>query len=334
VLRALLGGVVAWWVVGLPPRAHLRRPDPAVMRAVLSYGLPATGGDLALYARSNADYAIAGRRLGADPLGVYALAWSAAAGPAALIGAFFGGVGFATFSRLQHDRDRLRAVYLAATRLIAVLALPLFVSAIFVRDDVVSVLYGERWTGMIAPLLPLFLLQGVRQVCRPGASLTLALGHNRLYAACGIISLPLSVAAVLIGTPYGITGVSWGMLIAIGGSSLLWPAISWMALRPSLAQTARVFLLPVLLAAITASSVALTQRTLAETPVFEWLRLLLAALTGLGVFLLAARLCWRSLRTDIDLLRESLPQESAPLEPVVEAALVVPAMRAAPVVEA
>lgn len=308
VVRNALSCVVAWRVVRWrPARSWPRR---ATLRRILAFGLPASGGDLALYARLNSDYAITGRTLGADRLGVYTLAWSVGAGPAALITSFFGGVGYATFARLQHDRDRLRAVYLTATRLIASIALPLFLGAIFLRQELVDTIYGSRWRDMVGPLLPLLLLHAVREICRPGASLTLATGHNRLYAGCGAAMLPLTIVAVLLGSRNGIEGVSWAMLIAVGGASLVWPAIAVAILRPTAADLWRMVRIPLLLATASTPVVMLARTALAVAGLPTPLRLAAAILAGLIAFLLALCFCWRSLAGDVARLKESLPDEN------------------------
>lgn len=331
--RTGLSSAVAWAVIDWRPAP--RRPQRATVRRILGFGLPASGGDLALYARLNADYAIAGRTLGADRLGVYTLAWSAAAGPAALITSFFGGVGYATFARLQHDRNRLRAVYLSATRLIASIALPLFLGAVMLRHDLVSVLYGERWAGMVAPLLPLFLLQCVREVCRPGAALTLATGHNRLYALCGFVALPLTIVAVLVGSRFGITGVAWSVLIAVGASSLVWPSIAYFVLRPSAGDLWRTARLPLLLAAASTPAVAVTRLLLDGTAVPDAVRLIAAMLAGTAAFGLTLYRCRASFRADLARLKETLPDDEAegegpPVSPVTPVPTPVPAPLAVP----
>jgi O-antigen/teichoic acid export membrane protein len=308
-IRTFLSTVVAWWVIDWRP--SLRRPDTATVRRILGFGLPASGGDLALYARLNADYAIVGRTLGADQLGVYTLAWTCAVGPAALITSFFGGVGYATFSRLQRDRERLRAIYLSATRLIASIALPLFLGAVFLRYEIVVVLYGERWLGMVGPLLPLFLLQGLREVCRPGASLTLATGHNRLYALCGIVALPLTVIAVLIGSRYGIDGVAWSVLIAVGASSIVWPSIAVIVLRPTATHLWHTIRIPLLLTASSTPLVIVVRMALEATAAPSVVRLVAAILAGAAGFGVALYFVQNSFRADLDRLKESLPDDDA-----------------------
>jgi PST family polysaccharide transporter len=308
IARAALSSGVAWLVSPWRPRWSL--PRRAAMRRIVAFGLPASGGDLALYARLNADYAITGRRLGSDALGVYTLAWAAAAGLGSIIDAFFGGVGYATFARLQADRARLRAMYLSATRLIATLSLPLFLGAVFLRQEIVHVFYGDRWLGMVPALLPLLILQGVRDVCAPGASLVLATGHGRTYALCGLAMLPLTVAAVLLGADGGITGVAWAMLIAVGGASLVWPLLAGIILRPARAEVWRTVAAPLLITALTVPSVGVARLLLGLAGAPALVRFALATLAGGAVFALAGWRCWPSLRQDVARLRESLPDEA------------------------
>jgi PST family polysaccharide transporter len=309
VTRLIVGTFVSWRVAGWQPT--LRRPHWGTVRRILGFGLPASGGDLALYARLNCDYAITGRTLGADRLGIYTLAWSAGASPAALITSFFGGVGYATFARVQRDREHLRAIYLSATRLIASIALPLFVGAVFIRQELVDTLYGSRWQDMVGPLVPLFLLHGVREICRPGAALTLATGHNRIYMLCGAAMLPLTVVAVLVGSRFGITGVSWAMLIAVGGASLVWPTIAIVVLRPGPAMLWRTARVPLLLVAVSAPVVLATDLLLSPTPLPAAVRLVLPIAAGFGTFCLGVLLCRGSLMADIRCLKKTLPADEA-----------------------
>jgi O-antigen/teichoic acid export membrane protein len=176
------------------------------------------------------------------------------------------------------------------------------------------VLYGPRWADMIAPLLPLFLLQAVREICRPGAALTLATGHNRLYALCGILALPLTVVAVLIGSRHGITGVAWAVLIAVGGSSLVWPSIAIAVLRPSIADLWRTVRIPLALAAVSTPAVIGTRAALEATPTPEAIRLLVAILAGAGAFGIALYLCRDSVRADLARMKETLPEDEGAVE--------------------
>lgn len=308
---------IAWLIVSWRPS---RRPVSwATMRKLLSFGLPASGGELALYARFNVDYAIGGTRLSTDALGVYNIAWTTADRPALLINAFFDNSGYATFARLQEHRDRLRRTYLTATRLLAVVALPAFVGVLFIRQEIVDVVFGPKWQDMVEPLLPLFLLQAFWVIFRPSALMVLALGHSRLYAVCNVVGLIGTSLLLLVGTSYGLVGMAWAMLLAVGLTSLLWGGLCLYFLQPSLAEVWQAASLPLLLTAVTTPAIALGQWVGASLQMGSLLRLLAVGVLGLIAFGVVVLVSWPSLRQDFALLRQTLPEEKPaelPLVPV------------------
>lgn len=318
VALAILKAIVAWIVVGWRPER--RSPDWALVRRLLRFGIPAGGGELALYARFNIDYAIGGYRLGTSALGVYTVAWNTAERPALFIKAFFGDVGYATFARLQKDRPRLLRLYLTATRLIAVIIMPLFLSALLVRQELVSVALGSRWQGAVEPLLPFFILQVLWITCYPSVNVVLALGHSRIYAALNFASLLLTLIAVLIGSGSGIIGLAWAMLVAVGLTSLAWGALALLFLRPNRAEIWYAAKLPLLFTGVTVLSIAIVQALWTVAGVSNNLVRLGGVLVVGGIVLITlVRLNWSALRHDISQLREKLPDEN--IDPIVEVAL-------------
>ena len=307
-VQAVTSTVTAWWVCRLRPRWSL--PDGPVLRRMASFTVTLGAGDLARYARLNTDYALTGRLLGTSALGVYSIAWATSVGPQLFIGAFTGQVGYALFARLQHDRERLRRVFLSALRLIAAAALPVSLGAIVVAPDLVPVALGEGWEAAVGPVMVLFVLQLVRTVSAPAAGLILALGHSRLYALVGAAGLPATVLAVLIGTRGGVTGVAWGVLVAVGAVSLVFLVLGLRLLRVSDRELAQAFALPLALTADAVPAVALARALLLwrwEAPVP--LRLAAAILAGLLAGLAVARRQWPSLRADFLRLRHALPAD-------------------------
>ncbi len=304
-----VSSVAAWWVCR--PRPRLSHPDREAMRRLAAFTATLAGGDLALYARLNADYALTGRLLGAGPLGVYSLAWATSAGPQLVIGAFTGRVGYSLFARLQHDRERLRAVFLSGLRIVATAALPVSLGAMVVTPDLVPVALGARWEAAIEPVAVLFALQLVRTVCSPGASLILALGHTRLYALIGVAALPATVAAVLLGTRGGVTGVSAAVLVAVGSTSLVYLVTALRMLNIRAGELRHVFSIAAALTLASLPALAATRALLLdvrETP--APLRLAAAICAGVVAGLLALWRLWPSLRVDVMRLRHALAVES------------------------
>lgn len=290
-MGAAASTVAAWWVCGWRPvwRRDGGEADAEMRRFVAGM----SAGELALYARLNTDSALTGRLLGTGPLGVYSLAWAASAGPQLFIGAFTNRVGYALFARLQRDRERLRAVFLSDMRVITSAALPVSVGAVIVAPDLVPVALGRGWEAATAPAMVLFVLQFIRTISSPGASLVLALGRTRLYTVVGVIGLPLTVAAVLAGVHAGVTGVAWGMLAAVGVTSLAYLLLGMRLAGAGPRDGARAFALPLLLTVATAPAVLGARLLLlnvwpAPTPV----RLAAAILAGVLVGLVVL---WRAL---------------------------------------
>ena len=302
---------VAWRVCRLRPRWSL--PDGAVLRRMASFTLTLGAGDVARYLRLNTDYALTGRLLGTTALGVYSMAWATSAGPNLFISAFTGPAGYAVYARLQHDRERLRRVFLSALRVIGSAALPVCLGAVVVAPDLVPVALGDGWDATIGPLMILFVLQLIRTVSAPAAGLILALGHSRLYALVGAAGLPATVIAVLVGTRGGVEGVAWAMLAAVGGVSLVFLALGLRLLRIRPADLAQAFTIPAALTVAVVPCVALARWLLLwqwETPTV--LRLAVAIGAGLLAALLLIWRLWPTLRADFLRLRHALPEDSAP----------------------
>ncbi|MBN9388036.1 MAG: oligosaccharide flippase family protein [Chloroflexi bacterium] len=319
-LRAVLNTVVAWLIVRWKPGQGWGGWQ--TWREVLGFGIPASGGELAQFARFNVDFIIGGIRLGTDALGVYNLGWKTTEIPAKLINATFDNVGYATFARLQTDRRYLERVFLTATGLLAAVTLPLFLGAIFVRQELVDVALGDKWAAAVEVLLPLFLLQALWVISHPSAGLLLAFGHSRIYAFINGFSLVLSIVTLLIGAGFGIDGIAWAMLVSTGFTSLVWLGLGWYYCRPSGEATWQAARLPLYLTFSTVPPILAAQILTGAAHLPAIVRLAAAALAGLVGFGIVAKLNWTELWGDISLLRQNLPDEIE-LEERVEAEKVI-----------
>ncbi len=303
VAQPAVSTAAAWWVTRRRPRWS--RPHRHDLGRIARLWAGVAAGDLALYARLNTDYALTGRLLGADALGIYSVAWATSAGPLLFITAFTGRVSFALFSHLQHDRPRLRRVFLSAVRVIAAAAVPVFLAAVVLTPELVPVLLGRRWQAAVTPGAILFGLQLVRTLAGPGASLVLALGHGRLYALLGLAALPATVLAVLVGTQGGVTGVAMAMLLAVGGTSVAYLVIAWRLAGAGLRDAVHA-LRPGISAALVAVPVVIAVRLVTveagwPTPA----RLALALAVGVAALAVAAWRLWPGLRADLTRLRRA-----------------------------
>ena len=304
-VRVVVNTIVAWLVVRWRPTRAM--PRPAVLRDLLTFGAPAAAGELGYYARLNVDVTITALRLGAAPLGIYSLAWETSFKPAQFINAAFRDVGYATFARLGAG-DRLRRMYISATRLIAAVAIPLFLCALLVRQEAVLTVFTDRKAAMIEPLAPLFLLQMLWVVAFPCTSVILALGHSRFYAWVNNGGFILAIGAVWVGVQNGVTGVAWAMLLAVGAVSMVWLGYAWLLLGLRLPDVTDMLRVAGVAALTTVLPVSLLQVLLGTLHLPVYARLVACFAVALIGYTAAARLCWPTLRRDIAVLRARLPE--------------------------
>ncbi len=116
---------------------------------------------------NNLDRVFLGRYLNAQAVGIYSVGYNLANTPNSLFLAALQPAFLATGARLQDDRNKLREAYLSVIAAIAILIAPLFILLALVSNDLVAVLYGQKWLGsgpvlaILALSMPLYIAWGM-----------------------------------------------------------------------------------------------------------------------------------------------------------------------------
>lgn len=205
-VRALMG-VLA--VKGVPWPSF----DMKGVGAALGFGSYVTADRLAWFLFSQADIMIAGRLLGKEAVGLYAVAMQIAALPMQKLSGLMNDVGFAAFARLQTDLVQLRAQTVQATRLVAFFAFPVFFGISAVAPEAVSVLLGEKWAGAEILIAAMCLIFPLRMAATVLSNALLGVGAARLTAMFGLVGLLIMPMAFYVGAQQG----------GIYGVALAWP---------------------------------------------------------------------------------------------------------------
>lgn len=199
-------------------------PDPPWKRAevgsMLRFGSVVTLNTLIVYIGYNIEKVLLGRTWGADALGQYGRAYSLTNMPAASLNAAFVGVSLSALSRLQHDLERLKSYFLTGYGLLMSITAPLTLLCWIYAEDIVAVALGPKWAAsaeVFRLLSPTVLTLGI---INPLSPLMLARGQQRRSLALACIIAPLVLIAVVIGLPYGPTGVA----TAYSTAMILWCA--------------------------------------------------------------------------------------------------------------
>jgi PST family polysaccharide transporter len=205
---------------------------------------------------------VVGRWLGAEALGLYGRAYQLISLPPATIGKAMAQVMFPVLSRVQNDRPRLAAAYRRCTAVLALVTIPAAAAVIVLAPELIIVMLGRDWLGVIVPLQ--ILAPGIffRLIFQLSDSLGIAAGT--VYAVAwrqGAQAAAVLVGA-LIGQYWGLAGVAGGVLAA---QVLTYALVTQLCLR-------------------------LTSLSLRAWAAAHGRGLVLGAVTGMGLWLLAATL--------------------------------------------
>ena len=188
--------VLTLWAVS--PWRPGRQVSWADFRSLFGFGMNIVAGDLLFYLGRNMDSLLIGTFLGPIALGTYAVGFRFLDASTAMLVTAARKLGFPTFARLQHDRDRLRRAYTRMSRAMAAVTLPGYVGLALVAEEAIVLLAGEQWraSGAIATVL---ILTGPAQAVQAYSGAVLnGIGHPEVTLRYRALTAALNIAGFLV----------------------------------------------------------------------------------------------------------------------------------------
>jgi O-antigen/teichoic acid export membrane protein len=189
-------------------RHEFAKPHLADLRQEVRYASQVMFSGIAGYVYANTDFAVAGRVLGAVPLGNYSIGWGIASVPVDKISSLFTGVTSAFFSAIQDSKSELRRYLLRLTEALSLVTIPASIGIALVADSLVLLLLGPKWEDAIAPLRLLSVFVAVRSVAVLLSNLLTSIGEARfvMWFTTGLaVVMPIAFFA---GSHWGINGIA------------------------------------------------------------------------------------------------------------------------------
>jgi PST family polysaccharide transporter len=190
------------------------RPTWRSFVELMDYGVGQSLSRVGVIMANQADNLVVGRWLGAVRLGEYSRAYQLMSVPTGMLGDVLDKVLFPTMARVQDDPRRLGAAFLQGTAVLALVTLPVGVVAAVLAPELVTVAFGSRWAGLVAPFQVLALGMMFRTCYRMSDSLSRATGKVYRRAWRQGLFAGLVFFGALVGQTRGIVGVASGVLLA------------------------------------------------------------------------------------------------------------------------
>ncbi len=201
-------------------RVAFARPKWGELRRALSFSREVIVQRIAWYTYSNADFFVAGRVLGVEPLGAYEAGWTLANTPIDKIGTLVLQVTPSILSAVQSDRTAVARYVLALTEGIAVVLFPLLIGLAIVAPEFVPLAIGPQWRAMILPLQLLSVYSCFRCILPLLAQVLMITGDEKFASHNMILGALIMPVAFYAGSKLGgVTGI----------------ALAWVLVHPLLA---------------------------------------------------------------------------------------------------
>jgi O-antigen/teichoic acid export membrane protein len=303
-LAATIASSAAYWIVAA------WRPsftfDLQLARSIMGYGLRYISSDVISVFVLNLDYLLVGRYLGSVALGVYTLAFRLPDLLVMQIVSLLSGVLFPLYSQMRDVPGSVARGFLATTRYVSLLTVPLGVGMALVAQPLVTVFFTDKWADAVPVIRAIALYAVFRSFAYNAGSAYKAQGKPQVITWIEGARLAILLPALwwAVTQAQTIVAVGWTQAAVSLAASIFDLSIAARILRMSAGELA-VALRPALVAGtVMAGAVLAALQTTALGP--SWLQLTSAVAVGAIVYVACLRLVQPDVITDAGgLLRRS-----------------------------
>ena len=224
--------ILIWWYSNWRPMFYFAWSD---IKSIWRYTMNLFFFNFINYFTRNTDNVLIGKFLDAGALGVYSLAYKIMLYPL-VISKILMSILFPAFSKIQDDNEKFQEVYLRAIFVIALFSFPLMFGLFVTADNLVQVLFGDKWKGLEVILMILAPVGLFRSITTTGGSIYMAKGTTDQLLKVGILSTIVTVLFFAVGIFFGIKGMAFSFLLS--NIVLLYPLLkmSWEQIELSVSQ--------------------------------------------------------------------------------------------------
>lgn len=227
---------------------------------LLRYGLLASSNNIVGYVRGQLPTFILSRSMGPAGVGLYNKAESLAGRPHGFITGSVYEVLFRALAKEHDNLDTSRYLFFRSLTLVAVYALPFYIGFLWLAEPLVVLLFGQRWADSAAPLVILSLAAPLMIVENLSGAVLAARSWLGKELVAQLVMIAVAATAILVGLPYGMTGVATGMVLALLYMSIHMFWLAKRSLKARWSDLGRAFMPAALLNGILLATLWLAER--------------------------------------------------------------------------
>jgi PST family polysaccharide transporter len=159
VVCAILVVVMRWWACPWRPRLEC---SFSALKDLFGFSGNLYAFTFVNYWARNADNLVVGKYFGASALGAYSRAYGLMLLPVTQIQSVVYQVMLPALSSIQHDKERVKRIFLRAVGVITLLTFPMMLGLCVVASPFVLAVYGAKWNG-VTPILQILAIVGLMQ---------------------------------------------------------------------------------------------------------------------------------------------------------------------------
>jgi O-antigen/teichoic acid export membrane protein len=210
----IIGSIVMQLVVLIAYFPLLRQQFPFYfyvhwneVAGVVAYGGKIMSSRIIAYLSSSSPTFFSGLILGQKETGQFSLANMIAQVPLDKVGSIFNRIIFPSISRIKEDKAYSKTVYFKLHRTLLTISIPILLGVALVSEDLVFVLFTEKWIAIVPILQLMCLLNLLRVSIMIVPPLLEGLGLPEVVLRYNTLSLFLLPIASVVGLQWGIQGM-------------------------------------------------------------------------------------------------------------------------------
>ena len=176
--------------------------------SLVRFGADVTAFNIINYFHRNLDNLLIGKVWGAEALGLYTRAYALLMFPVQAIRNPLNAVAFPALCKLQGQPRAFRLYYRKLAEIVVFLSMPLSGFFICAGAQIVNILLGSQWAGVVPILNLLAAVSFIQSVFMLWGVVTLGLGLSKRYLYLGVLYALVTVIGFVIGVKWGARGVA------------------------------------------------------------------------------------------------------------------------------